>query len=142
MDKHSDNIFSVKFHPGGTYFASASGDKTIRLWDFKTGEVIKTIPADTRETLRAKVKKVHEHQDILKKMDFFERANLLSKYATKLLAKADLYGKANTINCEISQEIVNGDNYFSDFMVSKVDFKNRNESIFSSIATKSEKLRY
>ena len=49
-----------------------------------TGEVIRTIPADTRETLRAKVKKVHEHQDILKKMDFFERANLLSKYATKL----------------------------------------------------------
>ena len=49
-----------------------------------TGEVIRTIPADTKETLRAKIKKVYENQNLLKKMDFFERANLLSKFSSKL----------------------------------------------------------
>jgi succinate-semialdehyde dehydrogenase/glutarate-semialdehyde dehydrogenase len=49
-----------------------------------TGEVLKTIPADTPETLQAKIKKTYENQHLLKKMDFFERAKLLSEFATKL----------------------------------------------------------
>lgn len=49
-----------------------------------TGEVLKTIPADTPETLQVKIKKTYENQHLLKKMDFFERAKLLSEFATKL----------------------------------------------------------
>ncbi|MFX0072551.1 MAG: aldehyde dehydrogenase family protein, partial [Candidatus Hermodarchaeota archaeon] len=49
-----------------------------------TGEVIDSIPADTPESVKEKIKKVNENQKLLKEMDFFERANLLSKYASKL----------------------------------------------------------
>lgn len=58
--------------------------KELQIKNKYTGEVIDTIPADTPKTVREKIKKVHEHQHLLKKMDFFERANILSKYATKL----------------------------------------------------------
>ena len=52
-----------------------------------TGEVIRTIPADTPETVRAKIKKVHKNEHLLKELDFFERSQLLSKFATKLRFK-------------------------------------------------------
>ncbi|MBY9014736.1 MAG: aldehyde dehydrogenase family protein [Candidatus Lokiarchaeota archaeon] len=52
-----------------------------------TGELIATVPADTPETVKKKIKKVHENQHLLKKMDFFERAQLLAKFATKLRFK-------------------------------------------------------
>jgi succinate-semialdehyde dehydrogenase/glutarate-semialdehyde dehydrogenase len=52
-----------------------------------TGEVIRTIPSDNQETLAAKIKKAHRNQDQLKQMDFFERAQILSKFATKLRFK-------------------------------------------------------
>ena len=52
-----------------------------------TGEVIRTIPADTPESVRAKIKKVHRNEHLLKEMDFFERSQLLSKFATKLRFK-------------------------------------------------------
>ena len=61
--------------------------KELQIKNKYTGEVIDTIPADTPETVRKKIKKVHEHQHLLKKMDFFERAHILSKYATKLRFK-------------------------------------------------------
>ena len=61
-----------------------SKGKELQIKNKYTGEVIDTIPADTPETVREKIKKVHESQHLLKKMDFFERANLLSKYASKL----------------------------------------------------------
>ena len=61
-----------------------SKSQQLQIKNKYTGEVIDTIPADTPETVREKIKKVHEHQHLLKKMDFFERANLLSKYASKL----------------------------------------------------------
>jgi WD40 repeat protein len=39
---HTDRITSVKFSPDGNCFISASADKTIKLWDLKTGKEIKT----------------------------------------------------------------------------------------------------
>ncbi|MFX0007531.1 MAG: aldehyde dehydrogenase family protein [Promethearchaeota archaeon] len=52
-----------------------------------TGELIGTVPADTPETVRKKIKKVYNKQNLLNKMDFFERAQLLSKFASKLRFK-------------------------------------------------------
>ena len=52
-----------------------------------TGELLGTIPADTPETVRDKIKKIHKNQHLLKEMDFFERSQLLSNFATKLRFK-------------------------------------------------------
>jgi len=61
--------------------------KELEIKNKYTGEVINTIPADTPETLQAKIKKAHKNQVLLKKMDFFERAQLLSKFASRLRFK-------------------------------------------------------
>ncbi len=58
--------------------------KELEIKNKYTGEIIDTIPADTVETVREKIKRVHEHQHLLTEMDFFERANLLSRYSSKL----------------------------------------------------------
>ena len=60
-----------------------SKSKQLEIKNKYTGEVIDTIPADTPETLQAKIKKVYKNQKLLKEMDFFERAKLLSKFASK-----------------------------------------------------------
>ena len=49
-----------------------------------TGEVIRTILADTQDSLQAKIKKASKNQHKLAEMDFFERAKILAKFATKL----------------------------------------------------------
>jgi acyl-CoA reductase-like NAD-dependent aldehyde dehydrogenase len=61
-----------------------SKSKDLVIKNKYTGEIVGSVPADTPETLREKIKKVHENQYKLKEMDFFERANLLSKFASKL----------------------------------------------------------
>jgi len=61
-----------------------SKSKDLIIKNKYTGEVVGSVPADTPETLREKIKKIHENQYKLKEMDFFERANLLSKFASKL----------------------------------------------------------
>jgi len=40
---HSDMIMDVMFTPDGTTLVSVSRDKTIRVWDVETGDLIKTI---------------------------------------------------------------------------------------------------
>ncbi len=61
-----------------------SKSQELEIFNKYTGEVIKSIPADTIQTVRDKIIKVHKNQEQLKKMDFFERAKLLSQFATKL----------------------------------------------------------
>jgi succinate-semialdehyde dehydrogenase/glutarate-semialdehyde dehydrogenase len=52
-----------------------------------TGELLRTVPSDTPETVQAKIKEVHKHQKLLKEMDFFKRAQILSQFASKLRFK-------------------------------------------------------
>lgn len=39
---HNDTIRCVKYSPDGKYFATGSKDQTIKLWDIKTGNLIRT----------------------------------------------------------------------------------------------------
>ncbi|KAF9884983.1 hypothetical protein FE257_000893, partial [Aspergillus nanangensis] len=43
LEGHSDRVRSVTFRPDGKMLASASGDKTIRLWDPITGQCLQTL---------------------------------------------------------------------------------------------------
>ena len=52
-----------------------------------TGEEIDRIPSDTPETIKSKIKTIHRNQYKLREMDFFERAQILSKFATRLRFK-------------------------------------------------------
>lgn len=61
-----------------------SKTQVLKIKNKYTGELIREVPADTVQSVREKIKKVHKNQDLLKKMDFFERAEILSKFATKL----------------------------------------------------------
>jgi WD40 repeat protein len=47
LEGHSDWINSVSFSPDGKILASGSRDNTIKLWDVKTGKVIKTLNQDS-----------------------------------------------------------------------------------------------
>jgi WD40 repeat protein len=46
LQGHSKRVRSVAFHPEGKILASGSVDETIKLWDVKTGECLKTLRAD------------------------------------------------------------------------------------------------
>jgi platelet-activating factor acetylhydrolase IB subunit alpha len=42
---HDNWVRALVFHPCGTLLLSAADDKTIRVWDLKTGRCIKTVEA-------------------------------------------------------------------------------------------------
>ncbi|TFF69440.1 MAG: aldehyde dehydrogenase family protein [Promethearchaeota archaeon] len=61
--------------------------KELEIRNKYTGELIDSIPADTVESVQNKIKSAYRNQDALREMDFFERAKLLSKFASKLRFK-------------------------------------------------------
>lgn len=40
---HTDAVTAIAFSPDGTQLASASRDKSVKLWNLKTGEVVRTL---------------------------------------------------------------------------------------------------
>lgn len=43
LEGHSESVGSVIFHPEGGMLASASGDKTVKLWDVRAGKELQTL---------------------------------------------------------------------------------------------------
>ena len=44
---HTGSVYSVAISPNGKYIVSGSWDKTIKLWDINTGELIRTFKGHT-----------------------------------------------------------------------------------------------
>ena len=51
LEGHTDNVWSVAFSPNGKMLASASWDRTVRLWDVNTGRLLHTLTEHTNEVL-------------------------------------------------------------------------------------------
>ncbi len=49
LQGHSDLVHCVRFSPNGQLLATGSWDKTIRLWDVRTGQVRHTLPGHTNQ---------------------------------------------------------------------------------------------
>jgi hypothetical protein len=43
LTEHSDTVYSVAFSPHSKTVASASSDRTIRVWDYRTGTLLQTV---------------------------------------------------------------------------------------------------
>ena len=46
---HTRRVNSAAYSPDGTRIVSASDDKTVRIWDAKTGAILKTLKGHTRQ---------------------------------------------------------------------------------------------
>ena len=40
---HSNNVFAVSFSPDGRQIVSGSEDRTLKVWDAQTGQMLQTI---------------------------------------------------------------------------------------------------
>ena len=47
LSEHTDSVVSLAFFPDGISLVSGSSDKTVKLWDMKTGGVIRTFQGHT-----------------------------------------------------------------------------------------------
>src|SRR4051794_20949631 len=47
LSGHTDRVFSVAWSPDGKTIATASGDKTVQLWDPVSGQSIRTMTGHT-----------------------------------------------------------------------------------------------
>jgi len=63
LENHQDGIRDISFTPDGSVLASSSSDKTIKLWDVKTGKEIYTL---------------NGHMDSVKSISFSPDGNLLA----------------------------------------------------------------
>jgi WD40 repeat protein len=43
LQGHNSSAFSVAFSPNGSYFASGSGDNTIKLWSLESQKEVTTL---------------------------------------------------------------------------------------------------
>src|SRR2546430_13026350 len=43
LEGHTGHVWSVAFSPNGSLLASSSNDKTVRLWNVRTGQTITTL---------------------------------------------------------------------------------------------------
>lgn len=61
LKDHSDAVYAVSFHPDGKLLASASADRTVKVWDAATGQRLYTLsePADWLYCLKWSPDKLH-----------------------------------------------------------------------------------
>lgn len=48
---HSDTVFGLRFSPDGAQLASSAADKTVRLWDVASGELVRSLEGHTHHVL-------------------------------------------------------------------------------------------
>jgi WD40 repeat protein len=46
---HNDAVYGIAFHPNGKLLASASGDRTVKLWDLASGQRLDTFAQPSKE---------------------------------------------------------------------------------------------
>ena len=49
--EHRNTVWSLAFSPDSQYLASSSGDKTIKLWEIKNGELLRAFPLAHSDTI-------------------------------------------------------------------------------------------
>jgi WD40 repeat protein len=50
LNGHTEPVFGVTFSPDGRWLASASNDKTVKIWNVQTGKAVKTLTGHTDST--------------------------------------------------------------------------------------------
>lgn len=51
LEGHYNSVLSASYSPDGKYIASGSKDRTIKIWNAKSGECIKTLKGHTWDVL-------------------------------------------------------------------------------------------
>ncbi|OUL34111.1 hypothetical protein [Nostoc sp. 106C] len=93
---HTDEITTFAFSPNGQILASASADKTIKLWNLKTGKLINTIKSNNAFGITQM--SISSNSQVLATAGIEENAIKLWDLKTgKLIRKISVNGFANSI---------------------------------------------